>query len=228
VGNKLLDNLAAIFWFLPPYLGIIYFWLSGGPQEDTATLVYYLAYAISATVLSGGYWLLCRRAAGKVAAWLVSVAYAETFFAITLWGIIILIIINIVSPGAWGAHDREMLAAISRGLVGFAVGGTLIASLVLIYGFLKGQLDRPIAVFPFGLGWGHELPQAKTIFVSYKGWEELPEVIQEDWRTSTDEAGMLYVLTGDGARIRVEPGTGWYLHRDEDGEITVWKEGAGA
>jgi hypothetical protein len=156
------------------------------------------------------------------------VAYAETFFAITLWGLIILIIINMLSPGQWGEHDREILAAISRGLVGFAVGGTLIAALVLIYGFAKGQLDRPIAVFPFGLGWGHELPQPKTIFVPYTGWEDLPEVIQEDWRTSTDEEGMLYVLTGDGARIRVEPETGWYLHRDEDGEITVWKEGAGA
>jgi hypothetical protein len=115
VGNKLLDNLAAIFWFLPPYLGIVYFWLSGTPKEELATIVYYLAYAISATILSGGYWLLCKRAKGKVAAWLVSVAYAETFFAITLWGLIILIIINMLSPGQWGEHDREILAAISRG-----------------------------------------------------------------------------------------------------------------
>lgn len=227
VGNKLLDNLAAIFWFLPPYLGIIYFWLSGTPQENLATAVYYLLYAISASILSGGYWVLCKRAKGKVAAWLVSVAYAESFFAITLWGIVIILLLNFLTPQEWGLHNYQVLTDIARGLIGFAVGGTLIAALVLIYGFYKGQLDRPISVFPFGFGWGHELPQPKTIFVPYKDWEHLPKVIREDWRTSTDAKGMLYVLTGDGARIRVEPNTGWYVHRDEDGEITIWKEGAG-
>lgn len=225
MGNKLLDNLATIFWFLPPYLGILYFYLGGGDLEVMTTIIYYLIYSVSASVLAGGYWLLCKRAKGKVAAWLVSIAYAETFFSITLWGIVALLIVNTLSPGEWGKHEQQLISNLANGLIGMAVGGTLLAAVVLIYGFYKGQLDRPISVLPFGLGWGQELPQPETLFVPYSGWEHLPKAIREDWRTSVDKDGCLQVLTGDGARIRVEPNTGWYVHRDEDGEITVWKAG---
>lgn len=225
MGNKLLDNLATIFWFLPPYMGILYFYLGGGDLELATTLVYYLIYSTSTTVLAGGYWLLCKRAKGKVAAWLVSIAYAETFFAITLWGIVALLIINTLSPGEWGNHEEKFFSGIANALIGMAVGGTLLAALVLVYGFYRGQLDRPISVLPFGVGWRNELPRPGTLFVEYTGWEDLPMELQEDWRVSHDEEGHIYVLSGDGVRTRVEPNTGWHLHKDRDGNITIWKAG---
>lgn len=145
--RTILEKLPHIFVSLVPVFWIGTFLVGGTPLAGVQTLTMYPVYAAFVTALLAGLYLLYRRDPDGMASVLfVLFFYEMLFFALTLWGISAIIIIQALYPEL---ADSLVLSRLARAFVGSSAGGTAIA-VVAFYGALRSRcLGHHIPLFPW-------------------------------------------------------------------------------
>lgn len=136
------DNLPFVFIVG----GIVFFvvsYLLGAPETKTEFRIgFWPTYAISATILVYYHIKLCKRTdTGKVSTWLAATTYARAFFAMTVWGILLITMIRLfVFDPTWVA----LMERFSYAIIGGGLAGSVISAAVLAIGFRMQKLNRQI------------------------------------------------------------------------------------
>lgn len=156
IGEKLLQSIPLLYLISAPLAATIVFLLSlpTHPQvETTYDIVFrfslYVPFAVAVSVVFVGKIMLCRRSDaphGLVSLWLTTVTYAWGCFAVTMWGIVSLIVVNTFHLSLFDWSDGSVLRGLSFSFVGIGMIGEVIAAIVIIVGFkyqVLGMLIRP-------------------------------------------------------------------------------------
>lgn len=146
--RRILERLPLIFVSVVPVFWIGSFFAAGREVlAATQTMTLYPIYAALVTALVAGLLSLYRRDnSGTASVLFVLFFYEMFFFALTLWGISVIVFARLIYPEL---ADSAMLSRLARAFVGSAAGGTAIA-VAAFYGALRSRrLGHHIPLFPW-------------------------------------------------------------------------------
>ena len=145
MADRVLNNIPWVFitGILSAY--IVGFFILDSDSALTRFFIY-TPYAAAVTALFGINFLLCRRNKnGKVPLLLATFTWTILCFAVTMWGVSILVFVIFLVPdwseGWW--IQRVSVALITGGMI-----GDLIAAIVLWIGFKKKKLRMQVHPWP--------------------------------------------------------------------------------
>lgn len=124
--------------------------------ESTYDIIFrfalYSPFALAVSVVFMGKVILCKRSGdpdGLVSLWLTTVTYAWGCFAVTMWGVVLLIAVNAFGISLFEWSNGLILRGLSYGFVGIGMMGEVIAAAVFIVGARRDGLGTLIHPLPF-------------------------------------------------------------------------------